>query len=411
MTFFQLLMKIKYFDPQQTALSPDDQRFITQLKNSAPDPLWLRMVFPDAWYITDDALTSIKDLISEELFFHLKLLKSPKLWENPETFLREITTPELSSQIMKSEQLLLDTFQHPLSGELVPAKIPPLTTKMLEDLTGTIQTNLSKILASNSNPCQCWREYLLLEDQRANLIEVYGLGGVTFRSGKLLIEQGNDLLLRAQTLSQTEPDLASIEHLTGQAAKLIIEGTHICENAGKIAQKGNLMTKKVLETRLQEIDDIIHSRWGQTIPTKYATSFDEICPYCHKPRQLDETLSLMTPEFIRHLVTITIGGELPLSSTLLFIEDVFHQLYDEKLIPENKKKAMDLFVTQIHLKELQKFVLTKIASLLHLPINEDFFLSSKADSTPTIPPSGTSAPMKLTDDFLPDNGTGSIPNI
>jgi hypothetical protein len=414
---------IRYIDINQLPrdMSEDNRQFVTQLARSAPKPTYLLMIYPEQYVVTADMIDALKadtSLLPEDLLREVALLKG-KVFMTPEAYLLAIEERIGPKDRARYEAVLLNYGKDPMSGKLVPGEIPPLSTKALELVIGSVHKVLSQILARNSNSCQCWQEYALLEEQKMDLIEIFGTGGTSFRAGKMLVEQGGRLLAAAQRMTDT-PEAAT--DLIKEASNLIDQGTQIASQATSEATATGNLSKTAFEKKLSDIDRIIQTRWKEEIPARYAEHLDqESCPHCRKPRQLDDTLTLATPEFLNNLFNIALGGEMPLTSILPFVESVFSQIYNPDMIPEGKKKDMAAFAKKIQLPRIQDTILNKILTVFGIKAPQPpstTHLSpgastpnTKADSTATTPTDGNSPRMMLTDDFLPDSGTGSTTNI
>jgi len=409
---------IRYIDVNQLPdnMSEDNRQFVMQLMRSAPKPTFLLMIHPEQYAITADTLKALQEekTIPADMLKEIALLKG-QIFEEPELFLFAIEGRIGQKDRARYDTLLLKYGLHPLSGQLVPAETAPLSTKALELIIGAVHKVLSQILTRNSNSCQCWREYALLEEQKMDLIEIFGTGGTSFRAGKMLVEQGGRLLAAAQRLAIDDPEATTT--LIQEASKLIDQGTRLSAQAPEEAKASGNLSKTAFDKKLTDIDRIIQVRWGKDIPFRYAEHLDQgPCPHCRKPRQLDETLTLGTPEFLHNLFNIALGGEMPLVSILPFVESVFSQIYNPDMIPEPKKKDMAAFTEKIQLQRILDLLLTKTLGLFGIqPMmppspGASTKASTKPDSIATSLPTGDSPRMTLTPDFRPASEIGSTTN-
>ena len=414
---------IRYIDVNQLPhdMSEDNRQFVMQLVRSAPKPTFLLMIHPEQWRVTDDALALLRESLPEHLCQEIALLRG-RVYYAQEKFLLDVESRIKQKDRAEYQADILTACLDPISNTLVPAEIAPLSTKALELIIGAVHKVLSQILTRNSNSCQCWREYALLEEQKMDLIEIFGTGGTSFRAGKMLVEQGGRLLAATQRLATDDPEATT--ELIKEASKLIDQGTRLSAQAPAEAKASDNLSKTAFEKKISDIDRIIQQRWKNDIPFRYAEHLDQgPCPHCRKPRQLDETLTLGTPEFLHNLFNIALGGEMPLVSLLPFVESVFSQIYNPDMTPEPKKKDMATFTEKIQLQRVVDMLLTKMLNLFGIqqiatppqtttpPSSGE---STKENTSPvsiaTTQPTGDLPRMTLTPDFRPASETGSMTN-
>lgn len=408
---------IRYIDidnlPQ--GMSEENRQFVMELAKTSPKPTFLRMIHPFWFYVTDEVITRLKQTqIPEKLCKEIALLKRPHPFETKEAFLLAIEERIGQDARAQYDDILLESAVHPLAGSLVPSEIPPLTTHALELIIGAVHKVLSQILTRNSNACQCWREYGLLEEQKMDLIEIFGTGGTSFRAGKMLVEQASRLLTAAARM----PDSQASATLVQEASKLVEQGTVLAAQGKEEATASGNLSKTAFEKKLSDIDRVIQQRWKGDIPYRFAESLSEgACPHCRKYRELDDTLTLATPDFLHNLFNIALGGEMPLISILPFVESVFSQIYNPDMIPEKKKKDMVEFTEKIRLQAALDKLLSKILTVFGLPpismtphSSGESTPNTRPDSTDITPATGDSPQMMLTEDFRPVSGTGSTTN-
>lgn len=409
---------IRYIDPTQLPydMSEENRQFVKQLSLSAPKPTYLLMIHPQQYAVTADMIDALQEasLVPGELLKEIALLKG-QVFDMLEAYLLSIEERIGQKDRARYEDILLSHGHTQMSGKLVPAEIPPLSTKALELVIGSVHKVLSQILARNSNSCQCWREYALLEEQKMALIEIFGTGGTSFRAGKMLVDQGGRLLSAAQRMTDAPEAVAN---LIKEASKLIEQGTQLSSHAAEESTASGNLSKTAFEKKLSDIDRIIQQRWKNDIPARYAEHLDQgPCPHCRKHRQLDDTLTLATPEFLNNLFNIALGGEMPMVSILPFVESVFSQIYNPDMIPEPKKKDMAAFTQKIQLHRILDTIFGKMLEVFGIqpqplsttpPSPGASMPSTKPDSTDTTRTTGDSPRMMLTEDFLPDSETGSM---
>jgi hypothetical protein len=401
---------IRYFDINNLpAMSEENRQLITDLHNTMPTPTFLRMVFPQQWQITSENVKLLADHGMDEV-----TCRDLSLLQGKEFHVRADLLLAVEERIGKERRAIwedkIETIcQHPMSGSMVPAEIPQLSTGTLELLIEAVRTILGQIVTRNSNACQCAQEYRLLLQQKQILIQMFGCSTTTFSTGNEMKERGIRLLEVAEGIAPTLPHESS--DLIDKATALIDKGIALMET-GKEEGKG--ISKTALEKKLESIDSVIKTRFKGDIPLQFAIDISEPpCPHCRNYKELDNNLTLLTPKFLRNIFNIALGGDLPLVSLIPFLESVYSQVYNENMIPPSKKKAMDTFVEKIHLKEIMNMVMEKILSIFQIPMTMTFDGDSPSneitDATDTLPGNGDLRRMKLTEDFTPRSEISSTP--
>lgn len=215
---------------------------------------------------------------------------------------------------------------------LVSTIIPPRTTKIVEDIIEAVRNVAGKILQANSNWCQCARQYMLLENGKAEWIKKWIDGEV-------------------------DPET------------------------------GRPVSKTRLEKKIEEVDRMIRHIWGDEIPPQWAvTAHDPPCQHCGKPRLIDQMMAYSEPGFVRNLLNVFLGGEFPLEATSLFLEYLDRTIFNEDVIPPAKKKRVMAVEKKVNIIALKDKFLAWVAKKLMMLEEEEQAMHKKRLAVLTKPP-------------------------
>lgn len=252
---------------------------------------------------------------------------------------------------------------------IVPAIIPPRTTKIVEDLISAVRIVAGKILQANSNWCQCARQHMLLEEGKAEWI-------------KRWINAEND------------------------------------------PETGKPVSKTRLENKLEEIDRMIYHLFKGNIPAQWAiTAHDPPCEHCGKPRLIDRNMAYSEPGFVRNMLNVFLGGEFPLEAASLFLEYLDRTIFNEDVIPPAKKKRVMAIEKKVQILALKDRFLSWIAKKLMMLEEEETAMHNKRMDILSKPSELQTNPAMIAleekiqaiiekvETLLKDNLTNSPPNI
>ena len=215
---------------------------------------------------------------------------------------------------------------------IVATIIPPRTTAIIEQLVGAVRDVAGKILIANSNWCQCARQYMLLENGKAEWL-------------KRWIDGSDD------------------------------------------PQTGKPLSKTTLERKLEELDRMIQQTFHGKVPTQWAITVHEPpCEHCGKPRLIDQIMAYSEPGFIRNLLNVFLGGEFPLDAFPLFLEYLDRTIFNEDVIPVAKKKRVQEITEKVQLLPLKDKILSWVAKKLMMLEEEDQAMHSKRLAILSRPP-------------------------